>query len=102
MKKSIGTASSQEIPLGGVDSAFSSTAKPPFMARTGTRDRYRCRFMPAFAARDSGCLSSFDARRTLTGLAGSPAEGMAHGEEDKNAPESLSFNTFAIANVVAT
>ena len=104
MTKTMGTASNQDFALSGVDSVYSTfslTTKPLFMARARTRDIYRCRFMLDFAARESRCFSSFDVRRTVTGLAGSGAEGMAHSEEGKNTPEILSFKTFAIAQVIA-
>ena len=66
-------------------STFSFTTKPLAIARSRTKDIYRCRVMPDFAARASKRFTSLAVRRTVTGLAVSRVGGMAceHVREEK-------------------
>lgn len=62
----------QEASLRGLDSAYSTlslTTNPLFIARSRTKDIYRWRVMPDFAASESSRFTSFEVKRTVTGLA---------------------------------
>lgn len=83
-------------------STFSFTTNPLAIARSRTKDIYRWRVMPDFAARASRRFTSFAVRRTVTGLAVSRVGGMAceHVREEKNTLTHLLCNKFLIAGAI--
>ena len=99
----INTRHVQEASLRGLDSAYctlSLTTKPLFIARSSTKDIYRWRVMPDFAARASRRFTSLAVRRTVTGLAVSVFEGIVSEHDDEDTPKLFPLNRFRIAPVI--
>jgi hypothetical protein len=99
----INTQHGQEASLRGLDSAYctlSLTTKPLLIARSSTKDIYRWRVMPDFAARASRRFTSLAVRRTVTGLAVSVFGGIVGEHEDEDTSKLFPLNRFRIALVI--
>ena len=77
LKASLSCQDNDQWEVDSAYSTFSFTTRPLFMARSSTKDIYRWRLIPDFAASKSKHLTSLLVRRTVTGLAVSAWDVMA-------------------------